>query len=93
MLKQLLELVAHSETVQSAELARKLGVSTALVESMLETLAQRGYVRLAVPGGSAACERCPAHTACLHGTQGRIWAVSAKGQESVGIRPTHDDAG
>jgi Mn-dependent DtxR family transcriptional regulator len=83
MLRRLLQLVARSGTACSVELARALGVSTALVESMLEQLTQRGYLRLLAPGRATACERCPARAACLYGKQARIWALSAKGEELV----------
>ena len=85
MLRSLLQLVARGEAVRSTELASALGVSTALVDPMLEDLARRDYLRWVIPGRAAACERCPARFACLHSNRARVWALTAKGRASVGI--------
>jgi DeoR/GlpR family transcriptional regulator of sugar metabolism len=75
MLRRLLELVASNGTARTAELASALGVSTALIESMLEELARRGYLRL-LPGSAQPCERCPLRSGCLYSKRARIWIVS-----------------
>jgi len=75
-----LQLAVRRATASSAELAHALGVSTALVEPMLEELAQRGYLRLFAPGHAQPCERCPARAACLYRSQAPVWVLSAKGQ-------------
>ncbi|MDD3650042.1 FeoC-like transcriptional regulator [Immundisolibacter sp.] len=77
MLRRLLQQVAQAGTTCSAELARALGVSTELVELMLDDLARRGYLRPLTPGRAARCGRCPAHTACLYRNQARTWALAA----------------
>jgi DNA-binding GntR family transcriptional regulator len=83
MLRSLLQLVARGEAVRSAELASALGVSTALVDSMLEVLAQRGYLRL-VAAGCTACARCPARAACLYGNAARVWVLTERARVSSG---------
>jgi predicted ArsR family transcriptional regulator len=82
MLRRLLELVARTGTARSAELAGALGVSTAMIEPMLQELAQRGYLRPVAPGCTA-CASCPVRAACLFGSGARVWVLSAKGQELV----------
>jgi hypothetical protein len=85
MLRSLLQLVARGDAVRSTELASALGVNTALVDPMLEDLAQRDYLRRVVPDCAATCERCPARSACLHSNRARVWALTAKGRASLGI--------
>jgi predicted ArsR family transcriptional regulator len=83
MLRHLLQLVARDEAVRSTELASALGVSAALVDSMLEELAQRGYLRL-VAAGCTACARCPARAACLFGNAARVWVPTERATNSSG---------
>ena len=83
MLRQLLQRVAEEGTARSTELARPVGVSTAVVEPMLQDLVQHGYLRLVAPGCATACARCPVRAACLFGNAARVWELSAKGQERV----------
>ena len=82
MFRQLLQLVARAGTARSTELARALGVSTAMVEPMLQDLVRRGYLRPVAPGCTA-CAACPVRAACLFGSAARVWALSAKGLELV----------
>ena len=80
MLETLLRIIAAQGTERSAELARRLGVSHALMENMLEELARQGYLKAVVGECSVPCERCPLHAACLFRRQARIWALSPKGE-------------
>jgi predicted ArsR family transcriptional regulator len=80
MLDDVLRIVAAQGAESTAGLARRLGVSNALMESMLEDLAERGYLEAVVENCSVPCERCPLRSACLFGRQGRIWALAPKGQ-------------
>ncbi|MCK5359662.1 MAG: hypothetical protein KAJ95_03500 [Gammaproteobacteria bacterium] len=79
MLEILLRIVASKGTECSAELARRLGVSHALMENMLDELTRQGYLKAVVGECSVPCERCPMHAACLFDRQARIWALSRKG--------------
>lgn len=83
MLRRLLRQMADSGTACSSELAQALGVSPALVETMIEELARRGYLRPFSAGRAAPCERCPLRAACLYRGQPRLWALSAKGRALV----------
>lgn len=78
MLERLLREVVARGTVSSASLARSLGISKALVESMVEALRRMGYLQ-AVGQCAAPCDRCPVHGACLFNRETRIWMLGRKG--------------
>jgi predicted ArsR family transcriptional regulator len=80
-LEQLLRLAAGRGTAQTAELARDLEVTPALVRQMLEELTRQGYLETVVAGCSTPCERCPLHAACLYRNQPRIWILTRKGEK------------
>jgi DNA-binding MarR family transcriptional regulator len=80
MLEDVLRIVASEGTASSAGLARRLGVSRALAEHMLEELARHGYLNAVAGECAAPCERCPLRSACLFGRRGRIWSLSPKGR-------------
>ena len=86
MLETLLRIVASKGTECSAELARRLGVSHALMENMLEELTRQGYLRAVVEGCSTPCERCPLHTACRFQRQARIWTLTPRGESLLAKR-------
>jgi len=86
VLETLLRIVASKGTECSAELARRLGVSHALTENMLDELVQQGYLKVVVGECSVPCERCPMHAACLFGRRARIWALSRKGERLLAKR-------
>lgn len=79
MLERLLREVTAQGTVSSASLARSLGISEALAESMVEALRRMGYLQAAVGACPAPCDRCPVREACLFGGQARIWTLGRKG--------------
>jgi hypothetical protein len=80
LLRRLLELVERKGTACGAELAPELGVGPALVESMLEELARRGYLRPLVPARSGGCAGCPARGACAHERAAGVWVLTALAQ-------------
>ena len=86
VLEILLRIVASKGTECSAELARRLGVSHALTENMLDELTRQGYLKAVVGECSIPCERCPMHAACLFDRQARIWALSRKGERLLAKR-------
>jgi hypothetical protein len=86
MLERLLREVATRGTVSSASLARSLGISEALAESMVEALRRMGYLRAAVGECAASCDRCPVRGACLFGRQARIWMLGRKGERLLARR-------
>lgn len=83
ILKRLLRRVGGSEVGGISELARELGTSPVLVEQMIATLTQVGYLEAVVPGCATPCERCPVHTMCLYRRQPRVWIVTEKGRQFV----------
>jgi DNA-binding IclR family transcriptional regulator len=91
MLEILLRIVASKGTVHSVELARRLGVSGALMENMLLELSRQGYLKAVVDGCSVPCERCPLRTACRFQRQARIWALTPRG-ESLLAKREHEEA-
>ena len=86
MLEELLRLVASKGTECSSELARRLGVSHALLENMIDELTRQGYLKAVVGGCSVPCARCPLHTACLFRGHARIWALGPKGERLLAKR-------
>jgi len=86
VLETILRIVASKGTECSSELARRLGVSHALTEDMLDELTQQGYLKAVVVECSVACERCPMHAACRFSRQARIWALSPKGERLLAKR-------
>jgi hypothetical protein len=61
-------IVAHLQAVGRplcvAEMSRDLGIDEPALEGMLETLVQRGRLRIIDPG-AADCRRCPARAGCF----------------------------
>ena len=86
MLKEMLRLASGKGTERMSELARKLNISQALAEDMLENLASQGYLHAVVQGCSSPCEKCPVNTACLFDNHPRIWVLTKKGESVVGAR-------
>lgn len=86
MLETLLRIVATKGTADCSELARMLGVSSALTENMLDELTRQGYLKAVVGECSVPCERCPLRTACLFRRQPRIWSLTRKGERLLAKR-------
>lgn len=76
MLEKLLALLRQGDTYSYGELARKLDITEALLESMLETLGRMGYVRqVSMSGCAGHCQGCSQHNACAVGGQGKLWTL------------------
>jgi hypothetical protein len=80
MLGKVLRLIAAAGVADSAELARRMGVSYMLMQGMLETLAGEGYLKPVAARPSAACSHCPMRRGCLIDGKTRLWALSGKGK-------------
>ena len=80
MLMRLLSLVAEGGVYSYATLADQLGVSTGLLEQMLQDLARMGYI---APVGGACdtsqCHHCPLGGSCATDTRGNVWMLTDKG--------------
>jgi hypothetical protein len=83
MLRRLLSLAAGKGTRRTAEIARELNVSPALVEGLLEESARQGFLKSVVAGCSTPCESCPTEAACLFRSQPRVWALTRKGERML----------
>jgi len=79
---RLLTFIASQEgALVPSEAAAHLGVSQALIESMIEELARLGY--LAAPGAhcpAQSCRACKQCGAACQPSQIRLWALTEKGQ-------------
>lgn len=83
MLEQLLAEIQSGGTLETSELAARLGTTPMMVEAMLEHLQRTGYILL-VPSCTDGCNGCGLKKICQAGSstsQVRIW------QGSVGINP------
>mgnify|MGYP001032362446 CR=1 FL=1 len=84
MLMRLLSLVAEGGVQVYATLAGQLGVSTGLLEQMLQDLARMGYI---APLGGACdaslCHRCPLGGSCATDARGNVWVLTAKGTQAA----------
>jgi len=88
LLTRMFQLLGEGGIHSTAELARRLGVSEALMAVMAEDLARRGYLEL-LPGGCApACDGCPLSSSCAMpgepGSAARTFALTAKGRRVAG---------
>ncbi len=80
MLDNLLRIIATGGAHSYKELAHRLGISEALLDTMLEDLRRMGYLRLTGASCSACCEHCPMGDACAVGHAGRVWVLTEAGQ-------------
>lgn len=82
MLFRLLQLIAAEGHGDCAALAKRLGVSEALMAQMLDTLNREGYLKSATTA-AAGCGRCPHYRDCPLGAVFRLWMLTAKGQRTL----------
>ena len=75
MLLKLLELLKDDTPHSLHDLAGVLDTSVEMVEAMLETLAQMGYVRQ-ITGCGQHCAACASRAGCVPVHTGRIWALA-----------------
>jgi predicted ArsR family transcriptional regulator len=79
LLEQLLALVRRSGVRSIGQVAEELGTSPALVETMLEDLARRGYLRPVETQCARACAGCAQACSCAVTAAGRVWQVEPSG--------------
>jgi predicted ArsR family transcriptional regulator len=79
VLDRLLVLLRSGETRRVADLARALDTSPALIETMLDDLCRRGYLRRVGDSCEDKCAACPASGLCAAGSSGQLWALTEKG--------------
>ncbi len=81
MLKQLLDRLTGGGTWTVESLAEELDVTPALVETMLDDLTRRGYLKPVQSGCSGACASCTMSKGCIqHAGQRasqRMWTLNS----------------
>jgi len=91
VLKRLLQLIAgEGGSLALPDLARRLGVDPALVESMIAELVRLGYLAPVEAGcAEGACRLCPQGGAWCTRPPTRLWTLTEKGRKAV----THPKCG
>jgi hypothetical protein len=85
MLMHLLALIRRGGVQQPAELAAELGVSRALLETMLADLGRMGYLAPLNHGcGPDACPHCAAGCSIPAAAGSPAWMLTAKGRRALG---------
>jgi len=85
MLMQLLGLVGRGGVQRPAELAAELGVSRALLETMLADLARMGYLAPLDHGcASDACPHCSSGCTTPAAGGSPAWMLTTKGRRALG---------
>lgn len=79
MLEQLVDLLRDGGTHRVEDMARTLGTTPELVEAMLETLTQMGYLRRLAESCGERCASCPLAGMCTAEASGRVWTLTEKG--------------
>jgi bacterioferritin-associated ferredoxin len=79
MLQELLRLVSSGGVHSLRQLAQRLGVSQPLVESILDELVRRGYLRPMDRSSHDVCDSCPTASNCSSCHSARVWALTEAG--------------
>lgn len=80
MLETLLRILAVGGAHGHKELARRLGISETLLDTMLDDLVRMGYLHLIRGSCCTNCEHCPMGDACAVGDAGRVWVLTEAGR-------------
>jgi Mn-dependent DtxR family transcriptional regulator len=87
LLQQLLRLMSSGGLHTVDEAARRLKISEALVEAMVDNLTQRGYLVAMQAGCGLSCGGCAAADACgmpgPSSAPARLLALTAKGRQAA----------
>lgn len=75
LLERLLALLRQGGVRSIAQVAKELGTSSALVETMLEDLEQRGYLRPTQTQCAQQCAGCAQARRCAVTGAGRVWQL------------------
>ncbi len=79
MLERLLQILVNDEIATPTDLARRLSVSDALLEQMLQDLSRGGYVELVDMACERHCAGCDESQICALVQGKRVWRVTEKG--------------
>ena len=83
MLQKTLRALKHGGTHRLRDLAKELGVSSELLESMLDELVRLGYTRRVEAACAASCAACCESATCVAGSSGRLWTLTERGQNAA----------
>jgi len=78
MLGTLLGLIEEGGARRIADLAKKLDVTPLLIETMLEDLGRRGYLKRIDGSCNTQCESCPFAGLCSSGSSSGVWVLTEK---------------
>jgi DNA-binding Lrp family transcriptional regulator len=87
MLQELLRVIDSPGPHSPRELARRLGASEALVQSMIDTLVRMGYLK-PIEGARSNCDSCSSAAYCGEDGSARGWMLTKAGKRVV-----HNNAG
>jgi len=83
MLHKLLHIIRSGSVHSLRQLAQRLDVSQALLESMIDELVRMGYLRPIQADCGESCSSCPMSSSCGIGGSGRMWVLTEAGQRMV----------
>ncbi len=83
MLQKVLRTLSYGGTHRLRDLAKELGVSSELLESMMDELLRLGYTRRVEATCAASCEACCESAMCVAGSHGRLWTLTERGQHAA----------
>jgi hypothetical protein len=82
MLEELLGLVAQGGVRSYGDLTGALSISEPMLETLLDDLCVRGYVSSVDAGCADSCKSCGV-SGCSVAGPGRIWTLTAKGEQAA----------
>lgn len=88
MLRKILLCIRDRGLCHQGEIARYLGISSGLVQSMLAELERKGYVSSTAVSTDHYCHACPLRMTCTV-RRSRLWALTAKGTELASSWTAH----
>jgi hypothetical protein len=83
MLYRLLQIACSAGVHSLNQLAQQLDVSQALLESMIDRLAQMGCLKTLDVACADSCSGCPTGSSCRTGGLGRVWVLTEAGYKIV----------
>jgi hypothetical protein len=79
LLERLLRTITATGAFKPSELARQLGVTEGLLDTMLDDLVRMGYLQ-SVQADCTDCGTCPESQGCCVRSSNRVWLLTEDGQ-------------
>ena len=83
MLERLLRILDSGSSHHLGALAEQLGVSTSLLEAMLDDLVRLGYLAPVHADCPTSCHTCPQVATCHSSNPGRLWTLTKAGKRAA----------